>query len=167
MSATLEMSRKVGRPSVRSPEIEDEIFSRLSLGESLVGICKDDRLPSYTTVFRWEQEDEEFRNNLARVRDEQAEYFAEQIIDLSDEAKDMTTASIARVKIYARERRAAMLKPKKYGDRPAEVSVTNINNILVVQEEKRAELIERRKALTATTSSTLENGSTTNHNVRP
>lgn len=152
---------------IQSPEIEDEIFSRLAAGESLVGICKDEHLPSFTTVFRWEQKDEQFRNNLARARDEQAEYFAEQIIDLADEAKDMTSAAVARVKIYARERRAAHLKPKKYGDHPAQVNVTSVNNILVVNEDQRQELIEVRRLMEsrkAIKPSTIQNGLAKNHN---
>ena len=39
-------SKKNGRPSVYSPELASDICKRLAIGESLVEICREDKMPS-------------------------------------------------------------------------------------------------------------------------
>ena len=59
-------------------------------------------------------------------------------------------AQVAKLRVYVRERYAAMCKPKKWGTKAGDINVTStVNNFLVVTEQKRAELIERRQKLLA------------------
>ena len=43
----------MGRPSICSEELVDEICNRLSEGESLLRICKDEHMPARRTIERW------------------------------------------------------------------------------------------------------------------
>lgn len=138
---------KGGRPTSYNSEVVAVILSRMALGESLVNICKDDGLPSRATVMRWLQEDSHigFRDNYARAREEQADYYAEQIIEISDEeciyvkhgdgdeekevevAFDSAAVARNRLRVDARKWYASKVAPKKYGDKlslDAEINVT-------------------------------------------
>jgi hypothetical protein len=44
-------------------------------------------MPSYTTVRRWLREHDEFRLSYAQAREAQADYYAEQIIELADASR--------------------------------------------------------------------------------
>ena len=46
-----------GRPTIRSQEVENEIWRRIAHGESLRHICLDPKMPCRDTVFRWLRND--------------------------------------------------------------------------------------------------------------
>ena len=43
---------RMGRPTVYSPELASDLCGRLAIGESLVEICRSDKMPSYNTKLR-------------------------------------------------------------------------------------------------------------------
>lgn len=120
----------MGRPTDYNETIANSICERLADGESLRAICSGDGMPSRASVFRWLGSHQEFRDQYARARDEQAEAFADEIVSISDEAdvttkvdgEDVTLALDAtgiarnRLRIDARKWVASKLKPKKYGE---------------------------------------------------
>lgn len=80
---------EIGRPSIYTQEISDEICSRLAAGESLRAIAKSEHLPSLTTIFRWLTGTDEaytkFRDQYARARRIQAEHLVDEILEISDD----------------------------------------------------------------------------------
>lgn len=144
----------MGRPSEFTQEIADAICERLADGESLRSICKDDGMPSRMTVFRWLGDPERvaFRDQYARAREEQAEFYAESIIEISDEKEveaiyqgedvklDLSSSAIARnrLRVDARKWYASKLAPKKYGDFKA-VELTGANGGPVVIQATTAD----------------------------
>lgn len=128
---------KVGRPVEWTDEIADEICERLSQGESLLSISKDEHIPSQPTIYKRIQQDEIFAKKYARARESQAEYFLEEIITISDNATDdvifltsedasgesgkpaIKHSAIQRARLQVDTRKWAMSKlaPKKYGDK--------------------------------------------------
>jgi hypothetical protein len=128
--------KKTGRPSKYSPEVTDEICTRLALGESLVSICKTEGMPSQAVVYQWLLRHPEFQEKYTRAREEQAETHADEIVAIADETpatqpvfdKDGEVIDIKldagyiawqKQRIEARKWTAAKLKPKKYGDKLA------------------------------------------------
>lgn len=107
-----------GRPVEWTPEkkaeIQEYILEQLAIGRSLVSICKEPGTPSYVLVSTWRNEDEEFFKKYTRAREDQADYIADEISDIADNATD---ANLARLQIDARKWKAGKLKPKVYGDR--------------------------------------------------
>src|SRR5690606_32229549 len=66
------------------------------------------------TVFEWLDRNEDFQNKYARARLAQADTYADEIVDLADEAED---ANLARLQIDARKWTAAKLRPSRYSER--------------------------------------------------
>lgn len=120
----------MGRPSEFSQETADAICSRLAEGESLRQICTDEVMPGKSTVMRWLSSNTEFRDQYARAREAQADYWAEEIIEISDEsaldsiATEDGAARInsefvarSRLRVDTRKWLMARMAPKKYGDK--------------------------------------------------
>jgi hypothetical protein len=106
---------------------------------SVINVLKNDNpgFPGYTTIKKWLIESEDFAAQYARAKEDQADYLAEQIIEIADDSSedeifiggdDETGAGARRVmnsefvqrsklRVDARKWIAAKLKPKKYGER--------------------------------------------------
>ena len=105
-------------------EIFDEICVRIAEGESLRKICKDNKMPNLTSVWKWLNNNEELSKQYARAREEQAELYADEITEISDAEMpkdvfgkiDAAAVNQARLKIDARKWIASKLKPKRFGD---------------------------------------------------
>lgn len=141
-----------GRPSIFTAELADEICGRIVAGESLRRICSDESMPAASSVFKWLRENDEFSQQYAKARAEQAEGYADEIVAISDEEKyeviehegvplglkfDSTAVARNRLRIDARKWVAAKLLPKKYGeklelsgdaDSPLVVKVVNLSD---------------------------------------
>lgn len=87
-------------------------------------------MPGKTTVLRWLRERDEFRVQYARAREDQADAFADEILEISDDGTNDTYKNedgldllnhdhIQRSKLRVETRKWLMGKmaPKKYGDR--------------------------------------------------
>lgn len=117
------------RQSDYSKEIADAICERLSEGESLRAICRDEDMPNKATVFRWLFERSAFSDQYAHAREAQADAMADEILDIADDGSNDTyeadggtrtnTDVIARSKLRvdARKWLASKMAPKKYGDK--------------------------------------------------
>ena len=127
-------AKKLGRPSTYTKQIVDEILLRLSEGESLRSIVKDDHMPAQATVYEWLAAKPDFAEQYARARDEQADTLADEIIAIADEQPELDPiydkdGKLIEMRLHsayiqwqknrvdARKWVAAKLKPKKYGDR--------------------------------------------------
>jgi len=129
------MAKKTGRPEIYTEALADKICNIIATSNrGLAHICKDESLPSRTTVHKWIVENEEFANKYARAREDQADFLAEEILDIADhgdkdtvivydkagnpiptEDKEWTNRS--KLRVEARKWIASKLKPKKYGDK--------------------------------------------------
>ena len=110
--------RKIGRPTDYTKDMADKICEKIANGRSLRSICAEDGMPPMKTIYRWLEANEEFRHQYARARDKQADYFAEEIIEIADSAEAESAAvSKAKLQIDARKWAASKIAPKKYGDK--------------------------------------------------
>ncbi len=126
----------MGRPSDFTQEIADAICDLIASGKSLRAICKVEPFPDKSTVFRWLGENTKFRDQYARARDSQADYMAEEILEIADdgtndygfkEGEDAAGASAkpvflaenvqrSKLRVDSRKWLMSKLAPKKYGD---------------------------------------------------
>ena len=113
-----------GRPTKYTKEIGDFICSEIALGKSLSKITSENNF-GMTSVFMWLRTDEDFLKNYTRAKEEQAETFADSIVDLADAPIerdqvfgriDSAAVNLRRLQIDSRKWVASKLKPKKYGD---------------------------------------------------
>lgn len=79
-----------GRPSKYNKEVCDEICLRLSNGQSLLQICRDEKMPTRNTVVNWLNDDGkiEFFHKYARAREMQAELLFDEMLDISDDGSN-------------------------------------------------------------------------------
>jgi hypothetical protein len=131
----MKTKRKNGRPSSCTPEVIAEICRRTAHGETLNQIGRDETMPARGTILRWQAEDRcGFRDLYARAKDEQLEYWAQEIVDIAEDGKndwmerELKSGAIVEVvnrevversklRIETRKWLLAKLKPKKYGER--------------------------------------------------
>jgi hypothetical protein len=104
---------KTGRPTKYSAEIADTLCELIAEGNSASAACKHVGIPM-KTMYAWLREHDDFRNNYARARDDQADTFADQMCDIAEFDEDVQRAKL---KIDARKWVASRMKPKKWGDR--------------------------------------------------
>lgn len=126
--------RPVGRPSKFTAEIAAEIASRLSKGEPLAVICRDDHMPHPSTVRDWQNADEDFSRLIARAREDGFDAIAAECLDIADdtsrdtkfvargddgEAEVCNAEWISRSKLRVETRLKLLAKwdPKRYGDK--------------------------------------------------
>ncbi len=121
-----------GRPTRYTTDTASTICSRLAGGESLRSICRDDTMPSLSTVMGWlfDGEHEEFSQQYARAREVQAEVLADELADIADDrsndfTKDKDGKAVvdhehiqrSRLRVDTRKWIASKLLPKRYGDK--------------------------------------------------
>lgn len=122
-----------GRPSDFTQDLADRICGEISTGRSLRSVCKEDWAPDASTVFRWLRINDPFREQYTHAKEESAEAFAEDILDISDDGTNdwverqtrngsyvaLNSEALARSRLRYDARRWLMskLKPKKYGEK--------------------------------------------------
>lgn len=87
-------------------------------------------MPGKSTVMRWLDAHAEFRDQYARAREAQADYWAEEIIEISDDGSNDTykdedghertnqdVIARSRLRVDTRKWLMARMAPKKYGDK--------------------------------------------------
>jgi hypothetical protein len=119
-----------GRPTVFTQEAADLICEEIATSsKSLRTICNNEFLPCVATVLKWLRTNESFLAQYTRAKEEQADFMAEEMIDIADdgtndtiqgeygplENKEWTNRS--KLRVETRKWIAAKLKPKKYGDK--------------------------------------------------
>lgn len=92
-----------------------EIVERLAHGEPLARICADDHMPDFSTVWRWEESDEDFRKISARARLHGTHFLADDCLRISDDAT--LEPSDKKVRIDTRLRLIGKWNAKVYGDK--------------------------------------------------
>lgn len=105
--------------------IADTICDRLIEGESLRKICRDEAIPSRSTILRWLDSLPEFEAKYARARAYQADTMDDLILECA-ETVDNDNFQAIKVKMAAYTWRAAKLAPKKYGEK-VQQEVTGAN----------------------------------------
>jgi hypothetical protein len=104
-----------GRPTKKTPELLEILLSRLVECDSgLEGVCKAADMPHFVTVYRWLEQDEDFRKAYVRARETLADVQAFRAVAAAVDCED---AAMARVQLDARKWLAAKLDSKRYGDK--------------------------------------------------
>ena len=101
--------------SLRTPELEAEIVARLSKGEPMAVICRDEHTPSVTTVWNWEQADPAFAESIARARAEGFDAIAAECLDIANSKEGEVQRD--KLRVDTRLKLLAKWDPRRYGDR--------------------------------------------------
>lgn len=126
----------MGRPRAYTPELGDLLCAEIAEGKSMARICNgNEALPTARTVYKWLREEPEFLRNYELAKADQADFLAEEILEIADNGSNdwiaehgddgaVTAYKLngeaiqrSRLRVDARKWIASKLKPKKYGDR--------------------------------------------------
>jgi hypothetical protein len=126
----------MGRPSLRTPEIEAEIISRLSAGEPLAQICRDGHMPSTDTAREWQRQDEAFSRAIAGAREDGFDVIAADLLNIADDGSrdykpsydregnatgdyvpDFDHINRSKLRVETRLKLLSKWDPKRYGER--------------------------------------------------
>jgi hypothetical protein len=117
-----------------SPEIAAKLCAELSAGKSLLRVCKMEGMPGRRTVFDWMESHPEFLQLYQVAKNEAADLYAEEIIEIADDGRNDYMESQqdgggvaykfmgehvqrSRLRVDARKWIVSKLMPKKYGDK--------------------------------------------------
>ena len=135
---------RTGRPTLKTPELCAEICERLAKGETLTAILAEPGMPAWSSVHEWKQSDESFRQARMRAREQQAEVWADEIMDISDaELPTHEAIGRARLRMQSRQWLAGKYNPT-YADKPTQIGV-NVGVGVVLPEAERLKLLDRRE----------------------
>jgi hypothetical protein len=120
----------MGRPSKYTKAIIEEVCERLSKGEPLTRICRDEHMPDPRTVYLWAAEDEEISSHIARAREAGEVAILEDCLNIADDngkdkrivaegvqTTDTDVIQRAKLRIDTRLKLLAKWNPKKWGDK--------------------------------------------------
>lgn len=135
------MKKPTRKPAKKKPvkfsqSIANTLCERIGNGESLRSVCLDSNMPCKSAVMKWLGDNVKFVDQYAHARENQADFYADEIIEIADSTDDPAKA---RLQIDARKWKASRMAPKKYGDRIAqEISgkdgaplITKIERVIV------------------------------------
>jgi hypothetical protein len=77
-----------GRPTIYTEEVANEIIDRLTEGESMTMICKDEHMPCVTTVFMWRGQNKGFLKRYTRARKHQSEVLLDKSRTVAEEGAE-------------------------------------------------------------------------------
>lgn len=115
----------MGRKSTYNDSQASEICERLSEGETLSQICRDEHMPSRDAVYKWIKAYPEFEQQIARARSQGFDALGEACIDIAFSQPERTPAGtvdsgdvqLRKMRVWATLELLKRWDPKRYGDR--------------------------------------------------
>lgn len=122
----------MSRRTKYTAEIARQICERLSEGETLKSICRDEKMPGWRTVYDWMGRHEEFAASIARARELGFDAIAEEALQIAntpemgeeteDDGEKIKTKRAdmlghRKLQVWTRLQLLAKWSPGKYGDR--------------------------------------------------
>lgn len=126
-------------PQVRyGAAITAEICERLAKGEPWATICTFEGMPSYTTLYAWQDKDPAFAEAVARARLQGADACADEALSVA-RAATKETAPQARLLVSTLMRRAALISPKAWGGKAEKAARQTPERVEIVFRVRRFE----------------------------
>lgn len=111
------MTTKLGRPSIYTEELAQEICKKLSLGASLRKICEEEGAPDLATVLRWVISRPDFCEQYRKAQEAKGEVLFSELLDMAEADCDPRDVPHLKLKIDTRKWAISKMFPKKYGDK--------------------------------------------------
>ena len=128
-----------GRPTKYSQKLAEEICRRLAEGEPFVSICAEKHMPNFSTIWRWEQSNPEFREMSARALEHGSHYLAHDCLRIADD--DSLDPRHKRIMIDTRLRLIGKWNAKRYGDK---IQVDQRTELSEASDEELHEAIRKK-----------------------
>jgi hypothetical protein len=114
-----------GRPTIRTPEIVEDVIARVSRGEPLASVCRTEGYPAAVTWYDWMKADADLSERFARAREAGFDAIARDALDIADDEPGTTPQGTVdgaevmhrKLRIETRLKLLAKWDPKRYGDK--------------------------------------------------
>ena len=136
---------KIGRPTKYSEQLSDEICTRLAEGEPFSTICRDDHMPHFSTIWRWERAHPEFKAQTQMALEHGTHFLASDCLRIADDTEmDVPNRKLM---VDTRLRLIGKWNARRYGERMQVDQTTRIEDHS--KEELQEALRMKLKALEA------------------
>lgn len=132
------------KASLANPKVVSKLCDAIASGEGIAKICKRKDMPSKAAVYLRMASDPEFSTRIARAREAQQDAEVDAMIEMADRATERNW-QVVRLRIWARQWRAAKLAPKKYGERMELAGKVEFNQIASALDAARKRVREMRE----------------------
>lgn len=146
--------KKIGRPSKRSPEIEQQLIEWLCEGKTLRSFCRLPGMPAWRTVYEWIAADKELSARVAHARDLGFEALAQEVLQIADDGSNDTyvddegrvrvdhdVIARSRLRVDARLKLLACWDPRRYGSKVQVGGAPDLPPVVQLSDEDRARRI--------------------------
>jgi hypothetical protein len=119
-----------GRSSLYTPELADKVCEELASGRTLRDVCRDEGMPTETTIRHWVLENREgFSSQYARAREVGYQAMADELLEIADngtndwmerdgrEVLNGENVQRSRLRVDSRKWLLSKALPKVYGDK--------------------------------------------------
>jgi hypothetical protein len=103
----------MGRPVEFTQQRKEQFCAMIAEGKSARQGCRELNI-SLQTLYRHVREDESFRDQYARAREDAADTLVDELMEIAETEEDVQRAKL---KIDARKWVAARMKPKSWGEK--------------------------------------------------
>jgi hypothetical protein len=137
----------MGRPSSYSKELAEAIcFEIATTLKGIRSVCEAEGMPHFTTVVRWLQSKQEFRDMYAAAKAMQQDFEADEMKAIADDDNrdDLIKVQRDKLRVDTRKWLASKLAPKVYGERN-HVDI-DVKQSLQVSADQFAALLTAAKA---------------------
>lgn len=141
----------MGRPSVYSAELAQQVCEQLATGRTLRDVCRDDGMPTETSIRHWVLENREgFSSQYAKARETGYQVMADELLEIADDgANDWMErngqkvvngehVNRSRLRVDTRKWLLSKALPKIYGDK---LQVGGADDLSPVQTVTRIEIV--------------------------
>ena len=108
----------MARPTKYTKALVTSICEQIAHGAGLKCICSQPNMPCMKTVFNWlaNEEHAAFLHMYERAREQQQEYWADEIIEIADDKANKGDVNRSRLMVDTRKWLMSKLAPRKYGE---------------------------------------------------
>lgn len=144
--------KRTGRPTKYDPDVAQEVIDRLTAGETLSAICRDEGMPKRTTFLNWVSDDRGgLSDTYARARELGLYAMAEETVEIADDSQrdhvegergvvfDSEHVQRSRLRVETRKWMVARLLPHVFGDRVTVAGDKDAPVGVVMLPERRAD----------------------------
>lgn len=108
---------KIGRPTKRTPELDDKLLEWVSEARTIRAFCREHNV-SPASVYSWVKMDPVLSERLARARECAAMLLEDEILEIADTPTDLPSdVNHRKLQVYAREKRLVWNNPARYGSK--------------------------------------------------
>ena len=127
----------MARPTKYTKALVTSICEQIAHGAGLKCICSHPNMPCMKTVFNWlaNEEHAEFLHMYERAREQQQEYWADEIIEIADDKANKGDVNRSRLMVDTRKWLMSKLAPRKYGEnKRLEADVTHHVKRIILED---------------------------------